>query len=138
MTAQMIIGGSQESGSEPTTLHPTIEHIVASDLERGCVQRFALIVIRGYDETAVAVIIDRSYDVGRILHGDNRALFGDLKIVVAVGGLPDALAEEQCDPRIVNPLLIVVPVTVSPEGNFARLNRIETCTCHNFIACGCP
>ena len=55
---------------------------------------------------------------GGVLDGDRRALFGDLQIVAAVRIALDALAEEQGDARVVDPLVVAVELSLRQNEIF--------------------
>ncbi len=116
--AQMVVGRAQEARAIVAALDARIEDVATADFERGGIERLASVVVQHNHEAAQLVILERLDDVGRVLDGDRRALFGDLQIVAAVGVALDALAEQQRDARVVDPLVVAVPVAVAPKRDF--------------------
>ena len=133
----MVVRIAQKARARRAALHPAIENVVRADLERLRAKFLALVVVEYDVKPTLRVAFDRFDNVGRILDGYRRAFLGDLEIEAAVGVLPDAAAEEQRDARVVDPLVVALPVAVPAKRDFARLDGVETCPCH-LNAPGCP
>src|SRR5208282_445636 len=123
--AQMVVGGTKEARASVAALDARVEHVVGADLERVGIERLAGAVVQDHREAAQLVILECLDDVGCVLDGDRRAFLGDLQIVAAVGIAPDALAEEERDARVVDALVVAVPVAVAPKRDLYRFDGIK-------------
>src|ERR1700683_1541832 len=126
----MVVGGSDEARPRGAALDARVQHVARADFQRRGIERLARVVIEHERETAELVVLERLDDGGGVLDGDRRAFFGDLQVVAAVGIALDALAEQQRDARVVDALVVAVPVAVAPKRNLARFDGIEACSRH--------
>src|ERR1700676_1171792 len=126
VVAQMVIRRPGETRARFPALDERIEHVVGADLQICRIKRLASVVVQYDHEAAELIVLERFHDVGGVLDGDRRALFGDLEIVAAVGISLDTLAEEERDARIVDALIVAIPVAVAAKRNLSRFDSIET------------
>src|SRR5271155_5700494 len=129
----MVVGGADEARARLAPFDARVQYVARADFERGGIERFATIIVQDNHETAQLVILERLDYIRRILDRDRRAFFGDLQIVAAVGGALDALAEQQSDSRVVDPLVVAVPVAVASKRDFPRFDGIEARPRHYFL-----
>src|SRR5208282_915572 len=124
--AEMVVGGAKEAGATIAVLDARVEDVVGADLQRGGIERLASVVVQHHHESAQLVVFERLDYVGRVLDRDRRVFVSDLQIVTAVGIALDAAAEEQGDSRVVDPLVVAVPVAVAPKRDLSRFDGIES------------
>ena len=117
--AQMVVRAAQEARPRRSFLYPRVEHVVLPDLDRRGVQRLARSVVEHQDKAAQLVVLERLHHVRGVFNRDRRAFVADLQEVAAVGIAPDTLAEEQRDARIVDALLVGVPVAVAAKRDLS-------------------
>src|ERR1700722_16775004 len=128
--AEMVVRRSQKSRASVTALDARIQHVAGSHFQRGGIERLASVVVQHDYKSPQLVVLERLDHVRGVLDGDRRAFFRDLQVVAAVGIALDALAEQQRDSRIVDPLVVAIPVTVAPKRDLSRLDGIETRSRH--------
>lgn len=117
--AQMVVRSAQESCAMLAALHLRVEHVVGADFQRRRIERLVRAVVQRHFKTAKLVVLESAHDVRCVLDSDWRVFLGDLQVVRAVGILLDALAEQQADSRVVDPLLVAIPVAVATKRNFS-------------------
>src|SRR5271170_5274776 len=128
----MVVGRPNEARASVTAFDARVEHVARADFERAGIERLASIVVQDHHEAAQLVVFERLDDVGRILDRDRGALFSDLQIVAAVGIALDTLAEQQRNARVVDPLVVAVPIAVAPKRDLSRFDSIESRPRHIF------